>query len=280
MSRNIYPFAINTYSYTLSHTAKHCLTHLANQDYTDFELMMYPGHLWPADLDKAARDDLRRHIAEHGLRVVTLNMPNIDLNVAGAAEEMRSYTLDLLDGVVELAGDLNVPGVIIGPGKANPLLPAPKDRLMGYFFAALDRLAPLAEKVGTRIYVENMPFAFLPDADSLMAALDDYGNDDIGVVYDVANGVFIDEDPAEGLRRVQKRLRLVHLSDTSRSVYRHDPVGLGVVPFADIPQALHAVGHDELPMLEIISQNADRDIRDSAEKLFEMGWPRSLKTVA
>lgn len=280
MSRNVYPFAINTYSYTLSHTAKHCLTHLANQGYTDFELMMYPGHLWPADLDKAARDDLRRHIAERGLRIVTLNMPNIDLNVAGAAEEMRSYTLGLLDGVVELAGDLDVPGVIIGPGKANPLLPAPKDRLMGYFFAALDRLAPLAEKVGTQIYVENMPFAFLPDADSLIVALDGYGNDDIGVVYDVANGVFIGEDPAEGLRRVQKRLRLVHLSDTSRSVYRHDPVGLGVVPFADIPQALRAVGHDELPMLEIISQNADRDFRDSAEKLFEMGWPRSVKTVA
>ena len=280
MSRNIYPFAINTYSYTLSHTAKDCLTHLADQGYTDFELMMYPGHIWPKDLDKAARDDLRRHIAEHGLRVVTLNMPNIDLNVAGAAEEMRSYTLDLLDGVVELAGDLDVPGVIIGPGKANPLLPSPKDRLMDYFFAAFDRLVPLAEKVGTQIYVENMPFAFLPDADSLMAALDDYGNDDIGVVYDIANGVFIGENPAEGLHRVQKRLRLVHLSDTGRSVYRHDPVGLGVVPFADIPQALRDVGHDELPMLEIISQNADRDFRDSAEKLFEMGWSRSVETVA
>ena len=127
MSRNVYPFAINTYSYTLSHTAKSCLTHLAEQGYTDFELMMYPGHLWPADMDQGARDDLRRHIAARNLRVITLNMPNIDLNIAAAAAEMRAYTLGLLRGVVELAGDLEVPGVVIGPGKFNPLFPAPKE---------------------------------------------------------------------------------------------------------------------------------------------------------
>ena len=280
MSRNVYPFAINTYSYTLSHTAKGCLTHLAEQGYTDFELMMYPGHLWPADMDKGARDDLQRHIAARDLHVITLNMPNIDLNIAAAAAEMRAYTLGLLRGVVELAGDLEVPGVVIGPGKSNPLFPAPRERLLGYFFSALDELAPLAEKAGTEIYVENMPFAFLPDAESLMAALDQYGNDRIGVVYDVANGVFIKEDLAEGLRRVRDRLRLVHLSDTGLSVYRHDPVGLGVVPFSEIPRALRDVGYTELPMLEIISQAADKEIRESADKLLAMGWPATVEGTA
>ena len=280
MSRNVYPFAINTYSYTLSHTAKSCLTHLAEQGYTDFELMMYPGHLWPADMDQGARDDLRRHIAAQNLRVITLNMPNIDLNVAAAAAEMRAYTLGLLRGVVELAGDLEVPGVIFGPGKFNPLFPAPKERLLGYFFSALDELAPLAEQAGTEIYVENMPFAFLPDAESLMAALDQYGKDRIGVVYDVANAVFIKEDLAAGLRHVRDRLRLVHLSDTGHSVYRHDPVGLGVVPFSKIPQALRDVGYTELPMLEIISHAADKEIRESADKLLAMGWPATLERTA
>ena len=99
-----------------------------------------------------------------------------------------------------------------------------------------------------------------------------YGNDRIGIVYDVANAVFIKEDLAEGLRRVRDRLRLVHLSDTGLSVYRHDPVGLGVVPFSDIPPALREVGYAELPMLEIISQAADTEIRESADKLLAMGW--------
>ena len=179
-----------------------------------------------------------RLIAQRELRAVTLNMPNIDMNVTGASVEMRRYTLDLLRQIVELAGDLGVPGVVIGLGKANPLFPAPRERLEGFFFVALDELAPLARKVGTALWVENMPFAFIPDIEGLMQLLDRYGNDEIGVVYDVANGHFIKEDLSVALRRCSKRLRLVHLSDKGQQVYRHDPVGAGNVPFAQVPPVL------------------------------------------
>jgi len=274
MPRAPYPFAINTYAYTLSHTAGQCLTHLAALGYTDFELMMYPGHLWPPHMDAPARRELRGLVEGEGLRLVSLNMPNIDLNIAAPAEEMRRYTLGLLHGVLELAGDLGVPGVVIGPGKANPLMPAPRERLLGHFYRALDELAPHAERVGTQLFVENMPFAFLPDAESLMQALDRYGDARVAVVYDIANGVFVNEDPGEGLRRVKDRLELVHLSDTPREVYRHSAVGEGVVPFESVPPVLDEIGYPDLPMLEIIADEPDRRIRESAERLFEMGWPR------
>jgi L-ribulose-5-phosphate 3-epimerase len=272
-SREPHPFAINTYSYTLSHPAADCLRHLAAQGYTDFELMMYPGHLWPAHTDAAARRALRDLVEGQGLRIMSLNMPNIDLNIAAAGEEMRRHTLGLLHGILELAGDLGVPGVVIGPGKANPLMAAPRERLLGHFFRALDELAPHAERVGTQLYVENMPFAFLPDAEGLMAALERYGDDRIAVIYDVANGVFIGEDPAAGLRRVGDRLKLVHLSDTPREAYRHSAVGEGVVPFAEVPPVLEEVGYRDLPMLEIIADDPDRALRASVERLFELGWP-------
>lgn len=272
MQRNAQPFAINTYSYTMRFSARDCLVHLAAQGFTEFELMMYPGHLWPADTDAAQRRELKRFVVGRGLKVVTLNMPNIDMNVAGAAAEMRDYTLAILKQIVELAGDLGAPGVVIGPGKHNPLFPAPRERLTGYFFKALDVLSPLADKVGTALCVENMPFAFLPDAESLMTTLDRYGNDRIGVVYDVANAEFIKEDLATGFRRVAKRLRLVHLSDTGHQVYRHDPVGRGAVDFAAIPAMIREVDHRMTPMLEIISSDADRDIPDSVERLLGLGW--------
>ena len=48
-------FACNTYSYTVTHDAVHCLTHLADLGFSEVELMMYPGHLWPPDADAAAR---------------------------------------------------------------------------------------------------------------------------------------------------------------------------------------------------------------------------------
>jgi sugar phosphate isomerase/epimerase len=275
MNRNAPSFGCNTYSYTISHSADACLTHLSGLGFSEFELMMYPGHLWPPDIGSQQRAELRRLIEERGLTVTTLNMPNIDMNIAGASAEMRGYTLGLLRQIVELAGDLGVPGVVIGPGKANPLFPAPRERLMGHFFAALDALVPVAEKAGTELWLENMPFAFIPDIAGLMRALEDHGHAGIGIVYDVANGHFIHEDIGEALRLCRSRLKLVHLSDTNQQIYRHDAVGLGDVPFAGVPAVLKEIGYRRLTMLEIIAPSPDAGILASCDTLVGMGYGRA-----
>jgi len=260
-------FGCNTYSYMRSHSAETCLTRLADQGFEEFEVMVHPGHLWPAELSAEQRRALRRTIEQGNLKLTALNMPNIDINVAGAAEEMRVYSLNLVTETVRLAGDLGARGVVIGPGKANPLFPAPADELIGHFFAALDRLCPVAKASGTALWVENMPFAFLPAIGELMDALKQYGNKTVRIVYDIANAHFIGEDFADGLKQCRSQLALVHLSDTGQQVYRHDPVGLGTVPFADVPRALRAAGYKAKPMLEIISRDPDRDIIASVGKL-------------
>jgi len=173
---------------------------------------------------------------------------------------------------VRLAGELDARGVVIGPGKVNPLFPAAADELIGRFFAALDRLCPVAEASGTALWVENMPFSFLPRISELLRAVEQYGNDTVRIVYDVANAHFIGEDFAAGLQQCRGRLALVHLSDTGRQTYRHDPVGLGTVAFAKVPHALAAAGYRARPMLEIISRDPDRDIVASAGKLAVLGF--------
>ncbi len=265
-------FGCNTYSYMRSHSAEACLARLADFGFEEFELMVHPGHLWPAELTAAQRSAIRRMMQQRGLQLTALNMPNIDINVAGAAAEMRAYSLNLVSETVRLAGELGARGVVIGPGKANPLFPAPAAELSGHFFAALDKLCPIAKKAGTALWVENMPFAFLPAIGQLTDALKRYGNDAVRVVYDIPNAYFIGEDFADGLRQCRERLALVHLSDTGRQVYRHDPVGLGSVPFAQVPRALAAVGYHARPMLEIISRDPDRDIVASARKLALLGF--------
>ncbi len=267
-------YAVNTYAWTLSHPAQACLEGLAARGHRLFEVMIYPGHMWPADMDAAARRALRRFLDDRGLSVITLNMPNVDINVAGATPDMRAYSLGVVQQIVGLAGDLGVPGVVIGPGKPNPLLPAPREQLTGWFFKALDVLAPLAEARGTALWVENMPFAFLPRADEMMAAIERYGDGRLGVVYDIANGVFAREDLGQGLRRVRSRLKLVHLSDTPLDVFRHAPVGTGVVPFAAVPPLLEEVGYVGPPMLEIICEQPDTEIPASIHALDAMGWGR------
>ena len=79
--------------------------------------------------------------------------------------------------------------------------------------------------------------------------------------------------PGPGSARVRDRLKLVHLSDTPREVYRHSAVGEGVVPFAEVLPVLEEVGYRDPPMLEIIADDPDRALRASVERLFELGWP-------
>lgn len=271
MSTEAAGFAVNTYSYIFGGSAYDTVARLADQGYGGAELMFFPGHLWPAELDATKLRGLR-NLCEQRLRLVSVNMPNVDMNVAAAAEEMRAYTLDLLATFIRCAGELGAGGIVVGPGKPNPLFPMPRERMMSHFYRALDVLAPLARQCGTRLLVENMPFAFLPDADALMRAIDAYGDDGIRVIYDVANAHFIGEAPVDGLRRVQQRLSLVHFSDTTRGSYKHDPLGCGDVPLAGIPQAMREIGCTELPMLEIISHNPDADIADSCRRMREAGF--------
>jgi L-ribulose-5-phosphate 3-epimerase len=264
-------FGVNTYSYIFGGSAADIVARLADLGYGGVELMFFPGHLWPAELDASQLRSLCR-LCEARLRLVAVNMPNVDMNVAAAAEEMRTYTLNLLVQFVRCAGELGAGGIVVGPGKANPLFPMPRDRMISHFYRALDTLAPLAREVGTRLFIENMPFAFLPDAESLMNAVDGYGDDSIRVIYDVANGHFIGEPPTEGLRRVRDRVSLVHFSDTTRQSYKHDAIGCGDVPLAGIPSVMKEIGYSELPMLEVITLNPDADIADSCRRLYQAGF--------
>lgn len=265
-------FGINSYAYTFTHTAERFLTELTARGYRSFELMTYPGHMWPKAMSAADRTRLRRHAESLGARIFSLNMPNIDVNIAAASPDVRALSIDHLVRIIALAGELGAQGVVVGPGKSNPLFPMPRGELLGHFHVAMETIVPAAKAAGTRLFVENMPFAFLPGIGELMDAIERYDSDVVQVVYDVANGHFIKEDIAEGLRRAAPRLALVHLSDTAQKIYRHDPVGLGDVPFAIVPPVLAELGHREAPMLEVISTDADANIEDSNRRLIAAGF--------
>ena len=168
------------------------------------------------------------------------------------------------------------PYIIVGTGKANPLFPASKEQLLGFTKAGLDKLFPIAKAAGTKLLLENMPFGFLPSAEDLLRLIKDYGNPDIGVIYDVANGHFISKDPREELRLLKDHVKLIHFSDTGKSVYKHDPVGMGDVPFAAVAPVLSEIGYKELPVLEVISRNADADMLDSVKRLAAVGYGSRL----
>ncbi|WP_165820199.1 sugar phosphate isomerase/epimerase [Microvirga sp. KLBC 81] len=268
----IRPLAINCYSYIWRYSACETLAHLAEHGHRRFELMVNWPHLWPSAMGHAARRRISRLLEEKNLKVLSLAPPMLDLNLVSNSPEVRRYSIDHYIDVIRLAGEWCTPWVVVVPGKIHPLLPLPSHFRDKWFEDALEEMDRAAEAEGVKLTIENVPSSYLPHADDLMRRLTEIGNPRLGVTYDVANAVFVREDPAEGLRVVAPKLEFVHLSDTGVTTWAHSTIGTGVVPFDRIAVALDDIGFTGPSTLEVISQTPDDDIAASCEALSAFGW--------
>lgn len=50
--------AVSTFPFLYSHSGRDALLHLADQDYTAFEMMIFPPHCWPAELSAGTRREI------------------------------------------------------------------------------------------------------------------------------------------------------------------------------------------------------------------------------
>ncbi len=173
---------------------------------------MTPGHVWAAELNTADRDEIEKLLWDRELAYTSFNPGGWDNNMVSPSREMREHTCRYVSSIIELAGQWGVPGVVISPGLARPLLAAPRECMMDWLRESLDRLVPEAKRSGTELLFENIPYTWLPKARDLMVVLDelDYG-DGLAIIYDVANGVFAKDDPVADIEMVKSRLKLVHI---------------------------------------------------------------------
>lgn len=270
-------FAINTYPFAAHLPLELCLNHLADQGYRTFEVMLIPGHYWPSR-DDGGRERGRRIAAllvARGLRILTLNQPNLDINLASAVPEMRAHTCNVVIEAMRLAADWGAKGVVVNPGKANPMLPADEGALCDHFRRSLDVLVPASRDTGVEIVVKNHPLSFLYMVPDLLGFFDAYGWDRIAIGYDVANGTFGREEPQAALTALSARLRLVYAADTPLDTFRHLAVGNGTVPFRKISETLCAIGYAGETVLEILDGDADHSLAASVRALTAVGWPGS-----
>jgi len=262
----------NTFSYIYQRAALDSLLHLGQMGYQDFELLVAQPHFWATDISAADRRDIPQKLKDEGLHITSVNIPGIDNNIVSSTREMRDFTVDVLSNLVDLCGDWNIPYCILVPGRTMPLWPIPNDQLTEWFIEGMNKLADRATDQGVTMLIENVPNTWIPRAENVMAALDALGRDDVGTIYDVANAPFAGEDPCEGVKIVKDRLKLVHLSDTHKNTWRHDPIGMGNVDFAKFYTTLNDIGYEGISMLELVTDNPDFHFVDGQQKLAEIGW--------
>ncbi len=266
------PLGVNTYGYIWSTPAADCVRQLGALGYREFELVLNPPHLALDEFASGERKRLAASSAAEGLVVRSLNVPSLDHNLASPMRRMREYSVNLFTDAIDLAADLGATHLVVVPGRMSPLFPPPHEQRETWMRESLDALVPRAERRGVTLALENVPFASFPDAAALGAFVREYGSRSLGVCYDVANAHFIGESPGAGLRALRELVHLVHLSDTTRSAWRHDEAGLGDVPFAQVHTALDDINFEGTCMLEIISSEPESAIQRSHETLTAFGF--------
>lgn len=264
--------AINTYGYIFTTPAADAVRRLVDLGYTSFELMIHPPHLPLDGLDNAARRDLRRAIESTGAKITSMNMPSLDQNLASAYPRVRATSIAMFKDAIDLAADLGTPWLVSVPGRMSPLFPPAVADRTAWATETISAIAPHAEARGIGLAIENVPISAFPDAASLVAFVRGFGSKALGICYDAANAHYIGENVTEGLRLVGDLLKVAHVSDTTRKVWKHDPIGMGDVPVAEFARALDAIGFAGPITFEIIGHDPEAAILASHRAVDGLGF--------
>ena len=200
------------------------------------------------------------------IRIESLNLPALDLNLASCIPEVRAYSVGVFQENLRLSMELGGNGVVVVPGRVSSLLPPQFSDVINWLVDSMERVLKSADETAQTIFMESHPLTPIPTIDLIEEFLQRVNHPRLMVAYDVANAEFIGEEQRSALRRLAPKLGQVHLSDSTRQSWRHDRAGLGTVDFAKVMATLKEIGFDGVSIIEIISQDAIHDI----EAMFDL----------
>jgi len=273
--------AVSTFPYLYSHSGFAALKHLHAMGYKNFEMMIFPPHLWPSELTPKAKRDIGKWLDDKGCRITSFCYPLLDNNPNSVCKIMRRYTLDRYKEAIELAADWKCPYVCAIPGPVNSLIDPPVEWMRAWFVEGMKELVKFAKGSGVEIILENVPFTYLPSAQQMLDVANDIGPD-VGINFDICNSAFIKEDVPAAIKLLGSRIKNVHISDSTFAVFKHDKLGGGIVKPGPAAKALKDIGYDGMTVLEIIADamnpanTPDADILASHDVLGKHGWQKRI----
>jgi len=262
-----------TYTYLWQASLEDAIRRLREIGFRYVEAMATPPHLWPRDTDARRREHLRRLCESLDVELVALNPTFLDLNLASTNPGIRAETVKQLEETIDLAADVGARLIVVACGQRHPLIsPGPRE-LWRIVADGLERCLERCDRRGVSLGLENA-WTVVDRAQQLVQLVRDHAHPRLQIAYDVANAAMV-QSPSDGLRLVAGRLLHVHLSATNRRVWAHDPIGHGVIDFAEIAAILRDIGYEGVSILEVTHpQDSDAALRESAEALEALGWAR------
>ncbi len=219
------------------------------------ELWADPPHAWPRNVI-GEQDRIRRVVDELDLRVYSVCphfAPWGGLNIAHYNDGIRRESVTQLKESIEMAHAFGAELVLAVPGWVYSPQIFPIEKARKYAVESLSECAGVAKDYGIRIGLENT-LTFV-EASDILAIIKEVGASNVGSYVDVSNALRSGFAPAEYIRRLDKTILAVHLSDANNR-NDHLPIGKGDIDFSQIIKALKDVdyrGNIVFEMFNVVS---------------------------
>jgi sugar phosphate isomerase/epimerase len=276
-------FSTNAFKKT---SIEEAIDSIAAAGYAGVELMADVPHAYPPSLDSARRMDLKHRIARLGLSVSNINA--FTLFALGDTyhptwiedhERKRELRIEHTMACMEFAAEMECRTVSLQPG--GPLIGMALDRPAAErrFADGLERLLPLAERLGVVLAVEPEPGLLIESSGEYRQFKKAFFHDEncIRMNCDIGHLYCVGEDPAEVIRSLPEDIAHVHLEDIGANrVHQHLAPGKGAIDFGAVFGALEKIGFGGWVTVELYPYEATAaEVARSAMKyLREIGVAR------
>lgn len=257
----------STFSFIWNDTAISAIEKMLPLGLNDFDVLLVPKHLWPDHLTPQQVSEMRVRLQRAGVRIDSLNLPALDLNLCSCVPEVRAYSIDVYRQAMRLAADLGGGGVVVVPGRISALLAPALDDTLGWLSESIVALLKTADDLDLRLHLELHPQTPIPNSSMLGDFVDRFKSRRVAIAYDIASAEFIHEDYVAEIKRLGHRIGQIHLSDSTKTSWRHDALGDGTVDVGASLRAIVDAGFDGTTILEVISPRPLEAMRQSLERI-------------
>lgn len=174
--------------------------------------------------------------------------------------ETRKKSIQLHADALQRAAWLGAKSMLMVPGAVtipwdDKYGPVKYDLAVQWATDAARQLAPVAEKVGVELCLENVWNGMFYSPVEFAAFIDSIGSPKVGCYFDVGNVLGYHQHPPHWIEILGKRIKRVHIKDFKKSVGNLSgfcDLTAGDMPWKATIEALRAIGYDKTLVAEMM----------------------------
>lgn len=232
------------------------------------EILADPPHAYPADMDQALIDTVKRELDTLQLAVSNVNAncsfgywkdappePYFEPSLISPNPKHREDRADLIRRTLDFAAAIGADNISITSGRL--LGGMPPSRAADQFRESILPLLDHADGCRVNIGIECEPGLYIEWATELRQWIDDLDHPRFGANLDVGHSQVLREDIPDTVRLLGERIWNLHVEDIPGRKHYHMIPGEGTLDWPALRDALRSIGYPHFLTVELYTHTQD-----------------------